>query len=84
MWCYEPQGAFYMMARFAHLGDRSDEEFVLDLVDSEGVLVVHGSGFGLQANEGYMRIVYLPPVPVLDAALDGFARVAERWCFRMV
>ena len=83
-WCYEPEGAFYMMVRFEHLGDRTDEEFVLDLVNSEGVLAVHGSGFGLPASEGYMRIVYLPPVPVLEAAFDGVARVAERWCFKLV
>lgn len=82
-WCTEPEGAFYLMARFDHLGDRTDEEFVLELVSTEGVLAVHGSGFGMPANGGYMRIVYLPPVPVLQAAFDGLSRVAERWCYRM-
>jgi alanine-synthesizing transaminase len=77
--CVVPEGAFYLMARFEHLGGRTDESFVLDLLESENVLVVHGSGFGLQATDGYMRIVYLPPVPVLDAALEGLDRVARRW-----
>lgn len=82
-WCYEPDAAFYLMARFEHLGGRTDEEFVLDLLAEEGVLVVHGSGFGMPANEGYMRIVYLPPVPTLEAAFNGLERVVERWCYRM-
>jgi alanine-synthesizing transaminase len=83
-WCYEPEAAFYLMARFEHLAGRTDEEFVLDLLAEEGVLVVHGSGFGMPANEGYMRIVYLPPVATLEAAFDGLERVVERWCYRTV
>ncbi len=83
-WAYEPEAAFYIMARFENLGDRTDEEFVLDVVNAEGVLVVHGSGFGMPASDGYMRIVYLPPVPVLETALEGLGRVAERWCFKTV
>jgi alanine-synthesizing transaminase len=82
-WCYEPDAAFYVMARFDHLGGRTDEEFVLDLLHEEGVLLVHGSGFGLPADAGYMRVVYLPPVPTLEAAYDGLERVVERWCYRV-
>lgn len=82
--CPEPEGAFYVMPRFEHLGDRTDEAFVLDLVQSEGVLCVHGSGFGMNPRDGYMRVVYLPPVAVLEAAFDSLARVAERWSFRLV
>jgi aspartate/methionine/tyrosine aminotransferase len=32
---------------------------VLGLLRATGVLVVYGSGFGLPASEGYLRIVFL-------------------------
>jgi alanine-synthesizing transaminase len=78
-WCAEPEAAFYIMARFDGLGARTDEEFVLDLLRSENVLAVHGSGFGMPASEGYLRIVYLPPPAILEGALDGIDRLARRW-----
>lgn len=83
-WCGEPQGAFYAMARFEYLGDRTDEEFVLDVLNTENVLTVHGSGFGMNPRDGYFRIVYLPPVEVLDAAIAGLGRVAEQWSCKLV
>lgn len=82
--CDEPAGAFYVMPRFAELGGATDEAFVLDVLHSEGVLLVHGSGFGMDPSAGFMRIVYLPDVPVIEAAIAGVARVAERWRERAV
>ena len=81
--CNPPEGAFYLMPRFDGLDGQTDEEFVLDVLNEEGVLLVHGSGFGLAPRDGYMRIVYLPPVDVLEAAIAGIARVAERRAVRM-
>jgi len=77
--CTTPEAAFYVMPRFEGLDGRTDEQFVLDVLKSEGVLAVHGSGFGMPAGLGYMRIVFLAPVPVLEAAFDGVERVASRW-----
>ncbi len=78
MSCTAPEGAFYLMPRFDGLDGQTDEEFVLDVLREEGVLLVHGSGFGMAPDHGYMRIVYLPPVDVLEAAIEGIGRVAER------
>ena len=80
--CDEPAGAFYVMARFGNLGGETDEKFVLDVLESAGVLFVHGSGFGMDPKDGFMRIVYLPDVPVLEAAFEGLAGVAARWTDR--
>jgi alanine-synthesizing transaminase len=44
--CSVPEAAFYMMIKVAELAERNDEQFVLDLLQETGVLVVHGSGFG--------------------------------------
>jgi len=80
--CDEPAGAFYVMARFGNLGGETDEKFVLDVLESAGVLFVHGSGFGMNPADGFMRVVYLPDVPVLEAAFEGVADVAARWTER--
>jgi alanine-synthesizing transaminase len=77
--CNEPEAAFYAMPRFEGLGGKTDEEFVLDLLKTENVLIVHGSGFGMPPHEGYMRIVYLPPPSVLEGAFAGIERAARRW-----
>lgn len=79
MRCVRPEGAFYAMARFEGPTRRTDEELVLDLLEREGVLAVHGSGFGLPAADGWFRLVHLPPTSVLEQACDAFARSAARW-----
>ena len=72
--CTEPEAAFYMMVKVHDLGGRGDEQFVLDLLEATGVLVVHGSGFGCNENDGYFRLVYLADEATLDKALDGIER----------
>lgn len=72
--CSTPEAAFYLMVKVADLGGRSDEQFVLDLLEASGVLVVHGSGFGCDSDAGYFRVVYLPPEPTLKSAFDEIGR----------
>jgi alanine-synthesizing transaminase len=82
VYCNCPEGAFYAMAKFDGIGEATDEDFVLDVLNSTGILVVHGSGFGLPPRDGFFRIVYLPPVPVIEQACRGLASVAKRWLER--
>jgi aspartate/methionine/tyrosine aminotransferase len=49
---------------------RSDEEFVKALLHATGVLSVHGSGFGLPADQGFFRIVFLAPPDELQTVYD--------------
>jgi len=62
--CLTPEGAFYVFPSIQRLlGKRSkagtvlktDEDFVLSLLDETGVALVHGSAFGLS---GHMRLSY--------------------------
>ena len=69
--CSVPEAAFYLMIRVADMGGRTDEEFVLDLIKTANVLVVHGSGFGCDPQAGYFRMVYLADQQTLAAAFDG-------------
>lgn len=68
--CSTPESAFYLMVKTADLGERSDEQFVLDLLEETGVLVVHGSGFGSDPRAGYFRLIYLADEETLADALE--------------
>ena len=72
--CTIPEAAFYLMVHVEDMGGRTDEQFVLDLLEDSNVLVVHGSGFGCDPQAGYFRLVYLGNEDVLGAAFDGIER----------
>jgi aspartate/methionine/tyrosine aminotransferase len=69
--CSIPDAAFYLMIRVDDMGGRTDEQFVLDLIKTANVLVVHGSGFGCDPQAGYFRMVYLADEQTLASAFDG-------------
>ena len=78
-----PQGAFYLFPRINLKGTRwsSDKEFVLDLLKETGVTLVHGSGFGEDYGSSHFRMVFLPPLDVLEEAFEkirGFIRAKYR------
>ncbi|HLC25055.1 MAG TPA: aminotransferase class I/II-fold pyridoxal phosphate-dependent enzyme [Nitrosopumilaceae archaeon] len=68
--CSIPKGAFYAFPKIEGTKYSSDKEFVIDLLKSKGILVVHGSGFGTQYGSGHFRMVFLPEISVLEPALD--------------
>jgi aspartate/methionine/tyrosine aminotransferase len=57
--CMTPTAGFYAMPRIPLPSGKTDEDYVLGLLRATGVLCVYGSGFGLPADEGYLRIVFL-------------------------
>jgi len=80
--CPRPDGAFYVFPSCADtIGKKtasgkvieSDEDFVTELLESEGVAVVHGAAFGLSP---HFRISYATS---LEALKDACARI-ERFC----
>ena len=67
----KPEAAFYI---FPHLDPerfniQDDDQFALDLLKDEHVLIVGGKGFNWQ-KPGYFRIVYLPRKHTLHEAMD--------------
>ncbi|MGI6755050.1 MAG: aminotransferase class I/II-fold pyridoxal phosphate-dependent enzyme [Atopobiaceae bacterium] len=67
----KPEAAFYI---FPHLdADKfnitDDDQFALDLLKDEHVLIVPGKGFNYE-KPGYFRIVYLPRKHTLREAMD--------------
>jgi aspartate aminotransferase len=80
--CPVPEGAFYvypscegLIGRTAPSGRTiaSDEDFVSELLEAEGVAVVHGSAFGLGPN---FRISYATSEELLEQACQRIQRFA--------
>ena len=67
--CVAPTAAFYAMPKIALPPGRTDEDYVKALLHATGVLCVYGSGFGLPAEDGFLRIVFLAPLDELDRDL---------------
>ncbi len=63
--CVKPEGAFYAFPQIQLPEGISDEQFVLELLEETGVLVVYGSGFGQKPGTGHFRIVFLPDEDIL-------------------
>ncbi|HVB29765.1 MAG TPA: aminotransferase class I/II-fold pyridoxal phosphate-dependent enzyme, partial [Terriglobia bacterium] len=74
--CVSPRGAFYAFPRLDI--PESDDSFVRGLLAEEQVLVVHGGGFGQAPGTKHIRIVFLPPEPILEQALNKIAAYLER------
>ena len=75
-----PTAAFYAMPRVALPKGRTDEDYVLALLRQTGVLCVHGSGFGMAPEDGYLRIVFLASpeeLRTIYGLMAGFTR--EYW-----
>lgn len=70
VYCKKPKGAFYLFPEIDLQNKwKSDLEFVIDMLNSTGVLTVHGSGFGTSGSN-HFRVVYLPQENVLEEAMD--------------
>ena len=68
--CPIPGGAFYAFPKIENPSFGTDVEFVKGLLEQQGVLVVHGSGFGSKYGAGHFRLVYLPPITTLESAMN--------------
>ncbi len=78
--CPTPEGAFYVYPSCAETIGRTapsgktiatDEDFVTELLQAEGVAAVHGSAFGLGPN---LRISYATSTKTLEEACNRIQR----------
>ncbi|MEM9621138.1 MAG: aminotransferase class I/II-fold pyridoxal phosphate-dependent enzyme, partial [Pseudomonadota bacterium] len=69
--CVKPMGALYLFPKLdiKKFNISNDEQFVLDLLKKEKVLVVQGSGFNWPEPD-HFRIVFLPHVEDLAEAIS--------------
>lgn len=79
MRCVPPRAAFYALPSVSLPPGQTDEAFVLALLRDTGILVVHGSGFGVPAEEGYFRVVFLAPPAELVPIYDDIASFTREY-----
>ncbi len=78
--CYKPRAALYL---FPRLDSKiypivDDQQFVLDLLLEEKVLLVQGSGFNWM-NSDHFRVVFLPNTDDLTEAVNRIAHYLQRY-----
>ncbi len=78
--CVPPAAAFYALPRFELPPGRTDFDFVRGLLRETGILCVHGSGFGMDPSEGYVRIIFLADPDRLDTYYDQIEAFTAAFC----
>lgn len=78
--CFKPQAALYL---FPRLDPRvypiaDDQQFILDLLVEEKVLLVQGSGFNWP-HPDHLRVVFLPNADDLEEAIRRIARFLDHY-----
>jgi len=66
--CENAEGAFYAFPRLDI--EETDSAFVQKLIQETGVVVVPGDGFGQVPGTKHFRVVFLPPLDVLEKAFS--------------
>ena len=62
---------FYMFPKIENiLKWKNDKEFVKEVLEATGILLVQGSGFGETCGSGHFRVVFLPKIEILKKAFD--------------
>jgi alanine-synthesizing transaminase len=76
--CVKPKAALYLFPRLdaKMYPIKDDQEFVLELLEEEKVLVVQGSGFNWP-HPDHLRLVFLPNSDDLTEAIGRIARFLE-------
>ena len=78
--CFKPQSALYLFPRLNPeiYPIENDQQFVLDLLLEEKVLLVQGSGFNWHQPD-HFRVVFLPNVDDLTEAVGRIAHFLQRY-----
>lgn len=78
--CTLPQGALYGFVKMdqARFNIKNDEQMVLDLLEQQKILVVHGTAFNWPQPD-HFRIVFLPRTEDLQDAIGKMAKFFEHY-----
>ncbi len=78
--CVKPRAGLYLFPRFDPLiyPIKNDQQFILELLEAEKVLVVQGTGFNW-IHPDHIRVVFLPNADDLIDAIGRIARFLENY-----
>jgi alanine-synthesizing transaminase len=78
--CHKPQAAMYLFPRLDSkmYPIANDQQFILELLEQEKVLLVQGSGFNWPTTD-HFRVVFLPNADDLTEAIGRIARFLDHY-----
>ncbi|SNR75672.1 alanine-synthesizing transaminase [Methylobacillus rhizosphaerae] len=78
--CIKPKASLYLFPRLDPkvYPIEDDQQFILELLQEEKVLLVQGTGFNWKASD-HFRVVFLPNVDDLTEAISRIARFLENY-----
>jgi alanine-synthesizing transaminase len=78
--CFKPKAAMYLFPKLDPeiYPIKNDQQFVLDLLEEEKVLLVQGTGFNWRTPD-HFRVVFLPNVDDLTIAINRIARFLKNY-----
>jgi alanine-synthesizing transaminase len=78
--CTKPQGALYSFVKMDQkkFNIKNDEQMVLDLLEQQKILIVHGTAFNWK-DPDHFRIVFLPRTDDLSEAIGKIGHFFERY-----
>jgi alanine-synthesizing transaminase len=78
--CVKPRASLYLFPRLdpEMYPIKDDEQFILELLEAEKVLLVQGSGFNWPTPD-HFRVVFLPNADDLTEAIGRIARFLEQY-----
>ncbi|MFZ2636877.1 MAG: aminotransferase class I/II-fold pyridoxal phosphate-dependent enzyme [Rectinemataceae bacterium] len=77
--CAPISGAMYAFPRIDIPAGKTDEDYCLDLLETTGICVVPGSGFGQKPGTAHFRTTILPPVADLESVVRAIAAFHATW-----
>ena len=80
--CVAPRAAFYALPSVELPPGKTDEDYVLSLLRETGILCVHGSGFGMRPEDGFLRIVFLAAPKDLSVVYSDMAAFTKDYLRR--
>ena len=72
------KGAFYIFPKVELYDWKTDKDFVVNLINEEGVVFVHGSGFCNEFGQGHFRSILLPPMKTIEEAYNKLEKFMIR------
>lgn len=78
--CVKPKAALYLFPKLDPVvyPIEDDQQFILDLLEEEKVLLVQGTGFNWKTSD-HFRLVFLPSVDDLTVAIERIARFLKNY-----
>ncbi len=78
--CNTVAGSMYAFPQITIPKGKTDSEYCLALLESKGICVVPGTGFGQRAGTSHFRITILPPTEKIEKVVNDIADFHREFC----